>query len=158
MYRYIILISFNHFVNMLLKFNEDSFELDLHTLKGCYVQCSYLMSLLSPVKHPKLQGCYVIHKYCIEEEFNIVNLKGWSLYFLLRIVLSTKKQVVICTRNEEAFVWNVLTYLIYCISCISPYSIHIVSVHICCIVLLYFSIWHLYCMCIAVLDYGESHC
>ena len=74
--RYITYIPFNRFVNMLLKLNENLFELDLHTLQGCYVQCSYLMSLLSPVKHPKLQGCYVICKYCIEEEFNIGKLKG----------------------------------------------------------------------------------
>ena len=104
----------------------------------CYVQRSYLMSLLSPVKHPKLRGCYVIHKYCIEEEFNIVKLKGWSLYFLLRIVLSTKKQVVHCTRNEEAFWWIVvflcmasilypyISVVLYC--CISPYGICIISV------------------------------
>ena len=52
----------------------------------CYVQHSYLMSLLSPVKHPKLQRCYVICKYCIEEVFNIVKIEG------LIFVLYTKKR------------------------------------------------------------------
>ena len=42
--------------------------------------------------------CYVICKYCIEEEFNVVKLKGWSLYFIL--------------RNEEVFeIFNILYFL-----------------------------------------------
>ena len=64
------------------------------------------MSLLSPVKHPKLWGCYVI---CIsvlsEEVFNIVRIE--------RLIF------VLCTRQQGSIL---VEYLIYCISCIYPYG------------------------------------
>ena len=88
-----------------------SFELDLHTLQGCYVQCSYLMSLLLPVKHPKLWGmlCNVLctlhgmRKYCQNYNFIFCTLYMTMFYIIIEEVFNIVKIerliFVLCTRQ-----------------------------------------------------------